>query len=60
MVASSLMPRELSHTTPLTFAAKTFLAKPSLILFATSIEVVPLGYSLTLPSGKVILIIVNL
>src|SRR5690554_5693571 len=47
-----------SHTSPLTFAAKTFLANPSEMLFATSKEVVPFGYSLTEPSGSVTCIIV--
>jgi hypothetical protein len=38
-------------------AANTFLANPSLMDLAISNAVTPLSYSLTAPSGKVILII---
>ena len=51
--------RVKSQTSPFTLAASTFLANPSLILFATSHEVVPLSYSLTLLSGKVIFIMLK-
>ena len=48
---------EVSMVVPLKFAEITFLANPSLILFATSIGVLLLENSLIVPSGKVILII---
>src|ERR1700733_15515917 len=56
-VASMVMGRVASHTCPLTLAANTFLANPSLMDLAMSNAVTPLSYSLTAPSGKVILII---
>jgi hypothetical protein len=45
-----------SHISPFTFAAITFLARPSLIDFAISMELVPSGYSFAAPSGNVIFI----
>ena len=45
-----------SHTSPLTSAASTLRASPSLMEVATSKEVVPSETSLTVPSGKVIAI----
>ena len=47
----------VSMVVPLKVAEITFLAKPSLMLFATSIGVLFTANSLRLPSGKVILII---
>jgi hypothetical protein len=47
---------EASTTSLFTLAANTFLAKPSLMDFAMSIAEIPCWYSLTVPSGNVILI----
>src|SRR5680860_220349 len=47
---------EVSKIVSLKFAEITFLAKPSLMLLATSIGVIPLSNSLTVPSGKLIFI----
>jgi hypothetical protein len=49
-----------SHTLPLTEAARIFLASPSEIERAISMALVPGAYSLTAPSGNVILIIFRL
>jgi hypothetical protein len=46
-----------SCTELFTFAANTFLARPSEILLATSNAVLPTGYSRCEPSGRVTLII---
>src|SRR5690606_16939064 len=59
-VASLTIGRVASHTFPLTCAASTLRARPSLIDFAISSELVPAGYSLTDPSGNVIFIILCL
>src|SRR5664280_842647 len=56
-VESFFIGLERSHTSPLTSAARIFLAKPSLIFFAMSKPVDPCSYCLTAPSGKVIFII---
>ena len=53
---SSIIGRLASQTWPLTLAARTFRAKPSLILSAISNPVLPCAYSFTEPSGRVILI----
>src|SRR5687767_9461483 len=55
---SSCIGRVASQTSPLTLAAKTFLARPSEMDFATSKAELPSGNSFTAPSGNVILIIV--
>ena len=55
--ASVLIGRLTSHTSPLTLAHKIFLANPSEISIAISIDDVPGFTFLMLPSGKVILII---
>src|SRR5437868_6105675 len=54
--ASFLIGLVASQVSPFTFAAITFLARPSLIDFAISNAVTPSSYCLTAPSGNVILI----
>src|SRR6186713_1872794 len=54
--ASVVIGRVASQISPLTLAASTLRANPSLMDLAMSIEVVPSAYSLTEPSGSVIFI----
>ena len=56
-VASSLIGRLKSQTSPFTLAARTSCAKRELMLSAICIAVVPFAYSLTELSGNVIFII---
>src|SRR5690349_13721467 len=56
-VASELIGRVASQTSPFTSAASTFLANPSDMDFAMSNAVTPASYCLIAPSGNVILII---
>src|SRR3978361_1924015 len=58
-LASCSMGRLASQTWPSTSAANTFRANPSDIDCAICMEVIPLSYSRTEPSGSVILIIYN-
>jgi hypothetical protein len=59
MLASLAMGRDKSQTSPSTEIDKTSLASLLLIDSAISYPVIPLSNSLTLLSGKVILIIGN-
>src|SRR5690606_41823962 len=55
-VPSAINGVTVSTVVPLNFAEIIFRARPSLMLLATSKGVVPFAYSLTFPSGSVILI----
>ena len=57
--ASLLMGRLMSHSSPLTVAARMSWAKRELMLSAICSGVVPASYCLELLSGNVIVIIVN-
>src|SRR5688572_24537428 len=57
MSASVVKGLDTSHTSPLILATNIFFASPSAIDLAISIDVIPSWYSLTAPSGNLILII---
>src|SRR5690606_630474 len=60
MLASAVIGRDRSHTSPSTSMARAFRASPSLMLRATSAPVTPWLNSRLLPSGNVSVIVIAL